>query len=163
MQGEIYFDNSAVFQTAPNALFPAVGFVPGKNIDFFLMMENLKDEMIFTTSLLKTEQSDFDVRREEFIGIFPRFRECLNRPYRQMDFSDKVLALTFIYFLQNATLFLFDEVMNGFSAIEMGQWQDFFALLMERQKSVIFIDHQTTDERIAKWILTQGQLTARYD
>ena len=163
LRGNIFIRNKSVFENAPKSFFPLIAFVPGKNIDFFLVTENLKDEILFTSSVLKLNQQKIDARLNDFFNIFPGFKNNLNLPFAHMDFSQKVLSLTFIYRLQNATLFLFDEVMNRFSISELHQWQDFLASLKHANKSVIYIDHQTTDKGYCQWSLSNGKLVTYYD
>lgn len=158
LQGDIYLEKKSIFENPPKSFFPQLAYIPGKNIDFFLLTENLPDEITFTSSILRLTREQINLRLNDFITIFPGFEKSLEQPFSKMSFSQKVLSLTCIYFLQNGRLFLFDEVMNGFTSEEVHQWQRFFVHLKNDNKAVIYIDHQTTGSDYQKWSLVDGTL-----
>lgn len=162
LRGDILFNDKSVLEYPPKSFFPWIGFVPGKNIDFFLFTENMTDEISFVSSVLKFDRKTIDARQRDFFNFFQGLEHDVKLPFKEMDFSQKVLSLTFIYFLQDAVLYLFDEVLNRFSVDELNQWHDFFEFLAMKKKAIIHIDHQIAIRGNQQWSLSQGNLVTHH-
>ncbi len=162
LHGNILFNDKAVFENPPKSFFPWIGFVPGKNLDFFLFSENMTDEVTFVSSVLKIDRKTIDARQHDFFNLFQGFKHIVKLPFKEMELSQKVLSLTFIYFLQNAVLYLFDEVLNRFSIDELNQWHDFFEFLAMKNKAILHIDHQIAVRGNRQWSLLQGNLMVHH-
>ena len=69
-----------------------------------------------------------------------------------MNVQQKVLSLLFIYYLQGATLYLIDEVLNAFSSVkEQEMWFNFFEKQAQQNCSIIFISHQIEHKKYTVW------------
>jgi len=158
LQGEVRLKGRSIFQSSPKKFFPDIAFVPSRNLDFFLLTESLEEELVLARSILKLDDSIVAQRQQEFLAFFPQLVELQRRKFKNMDFNQKVVALTFVFYLQNASLFLFDEILNAFPSSELENWFSFFNWLSSNNCGVIFVNHNQRDQRYPQWILADKKL-----
>lgn len=158
LQGEIFINNRPIFHHPPKDFFPAIAYVPGTLLDFYLFTENLAQEILITRAITKTSTRNTKASIEEFSTIFPMIYDLLNVPFKTMNFDEKALALTLIFYIQEPQLFLFDEVINPSSSRSMQQWMSFFDCLAAKKCSVIFINHHHPFASYPCWILKNKTL-----
>jgi energy-coupling factor transporter ATP-binding protein EcfA2 len=153
LTGEVFIKGRSIKKAAPKNFFPAIAFIPSLNLDFFLLTESLTQEMLLTSSILKINEDQVKQRLNEFGNFFPDLSDFMNLPLKQQQFWQKVLSLTFIYYLQNAQLYLFDEVFTMFAESLIPQWYSFFKWLSSKGSAIIFVDHQRQGKRFSQWLL----------
>ncbi|OQX95287.1 hypothetical protein B6I21_06220 [candidate division KSB1 bacterium 4572_119] len=143
-RGDIYFNEKSVAKNPPRCFFPKIALIPSSHIELFLLNENLNQELIFTASILKMTTAELGIRIESFSSFFTEINEIRNINFLNLSGRQKALALTAIYFIQGAELFLFDDVFSFLIKHEAGSWKKFIAYLADQGKSVILIDNQTS-------------------
>ncbi len=158
LRGDIIFTGRSILQTPPKNFFPNLAFIPGNNLEFFLLTDNLNQEILLSRSILKIPNNLAEKRLNEFADFFSDITKILDMPFKKMQFSQQILALTFIFYLQNALLYLFDEVLNSFSRNVIQQWHSFFNWLTLKQFSIIFVDHHQQVKNYSQRILKDKNL-----
>jgi len=158
LQGEILINDQPVFEKSPKHFFPITAFIPSINLDFFLFTETLNQEILISSAISKIELNDADQRLEEFSHFFSIIKSIINQPFKTMPIHQKILSLTFIFYLQNARLFLFDEVMNTFSDQDTEHWHDFFNWLKSKRCSIVFVSHHLPNNTYPVWLLAEKRL-----
>lgn len=156
--GDIIFNGRSILQASPKTFFPNIAFIPGNNLEFFLLTDDLNQEILLSRSILKIPNNLAEKRLNEFADFFSDIIKILDMPFKEMQFYQKILALTFIFYLQNASLYLFDEVLNSFSRNVIQQWYSFFNWLTRKQFSIIFVDHHQQVKNYSQWILKDKNL-----
>jgi ABC-type branched-subunit amino acid transport system ATPase component len=158
LSGEVLINERSILKVPPKSFFPAIAFIPSTNLDFFLLTELLAQEILITKSILKIKNKLVQKRREEFSDFFPDIIEFINAPFKTLQFNQKIEALTFIFYLQNAQLYLFDEVMAGFSQSAIQRWYSFFKWLGSKGCTILFVDHHQQAKGFAHWLLKDKNL-----
>ena len=158
LTGEIYINNRSLFQEPPKRFFPTIAFIPSINFDFLLLTESLKQEIVLATAILNSAKSRIAQQLDEFSSFFPSITGLMDIPFKQMQFNQKILSITFIYYLQNAQLYLFDEVMTTFPVSEIQQWYSFFQWLSANDCVTIFVNHHQRMEEFSQWTLKNKKL-----
>ena len=158
LTGEIFLDKRSILKEPPKSFFPKIAFIPGMNLDFFLLTESLRQEILLTRATLKLDKNRFNERSDKFSNFFPGLKEFMDMPFKQMQIAHKIIALTFIYYLQNAQLFLFDEVMTTFSESKTQQWYSFFEWLGSKGCIAIFVNHHQQVEQFSQYTLKDKKL-----
>jgi ABC-type branched-subunit amino acid transport system ATPase component len=153
LKGDILLNGSSVIVNPPKTFFPEIAFIPSNNIDLFLITDCLMHDILLTQSLLKINQKTVENKISDFYQFFPSTQEIINDLYERLSPNYKIVALTFIYYLQGAKLFLFDEVLNGFTKNEIESWYSFFNFLISQNCSVIFVGHHLTSDGLTTWLL----------
>ncbi|MDZ7264395.1 MAG: ATP-binding cassette domain-containing protein [candidate division KSB1 bacterium] len=161
LSGNILVYGKSIFKSSPKHFFPTIAFIPGVHLELFLLTENLYQEMLFCSAILNIPRSDINARRDEFSGFFPIIADIMHEPFVALDRAQKVLALTFIFFLQGATLFLFDEELNAFDDQQRQQWLAFFQMLKSKQRTVVFVSHHIDVPTDAVWLIKHQRLELR--
>jgi len=161
LTGEIFINERSVLKEPPKSFFPTIAFIPGINLDFFLLTESLRQEMLLTRSILKASEIMVEKRFNEFSNFFPDLSELIDMPFKQMQINHKIVALTFIFYLQNAQLYLFDEVMTTFSESIIQQWYSFFEWLSSNGCITIFVNHHQQVKQFPQWFLMDKKLTVQ--
>ncbi len=158
LKGEVFINGRSVLKQSPKAFFPIIAFIPSINLDFFLLTETLAQEMLLAGSILKISESRIKKRFDEFCNFFPVLADIMNVPLKGQEFRQKILSLTFIFYLQNTRLYLFDEVLTAHSESMIEQWYSFFNWLSSQGSAIIFIDHQHQNKTFSQWLLTDKKL-----
>jgi len=158
LQGDILIDEKSIFQEPPKKFFPFIAIIPGTYLDFFLFTETLAQEIIITCAIAKLPAKVAEHRIEEFAAFFPTIKDLHDVPFNIMNFDQKALALTLIFYLQKPRIFLFDEIINPSSAHSIQQWMSFFNYLGSQQCAVIFVNHQHPIQKCPCWILKNKTL-----
>ena len=159
LTGDIFLNERSILKKPPKSFFPSIAFIPGINLDFFLLTESLRQEILLTSAILKTGENRVEKQLDEFSNFFPALKELMDMPFKQMQINQKIVALTFIYYLQNAQIYLFDEVMTTFSESKIQQWYSFFEWLSSYGCTTIFVNHHQQAEQFSQWILKDEKLT----
>jgi len=149
LSGDIRLHDLTVFTNPPQQFFPLVGFIPGRYIDFFLLNENLHQEILLIRSLLNFPEQFVRDKIQEFTAFFPGINQIQNLTFNKMTPQQKVYALLFIYFLQGARLYLIDEALHALSADH--KCFSFFHYLQQQRCSVIYVSHQTENAPFPVW------------
>jgi len=157
LKGDVLMNGKSVINNSPKNFFPTVAFIPSTNIDFFLLTDCLKHEILLSQSILKLNQ-EADKKLKKFYQFFPSLNEVNYEPYERLTFNQKLLALTLIYYLQGAKLFLFDEVLNAFSKSEIDTWYSFFDFLRSNKSSMVFVDHHLKSDNYLTWLLKNKKI-----
>ncbi len=160
LSGEILINGRSILKAAPKSFFPTIAFIPSLNLDFFLLTESLKQEILLTTATLKIDAVQAEKRLDEFLNFFPSITEFIDIPFKMMLLHQKILAISLIFYLQEARLFLFDEVFTVFTESLVQRWHSFFHWLSSQNCAIIFVDHQHQAEGVPKWILTDNKLVS---
>lgn len=158
LKGEVLVKGRSILTESPKTFFPTIAFIPSLNLEFFLFTETLNQEILLTRSILKINEELVKRRLDEFTIFFPDIIEFINVPLKEMHINQKILALTFIFYLQNAYLYLFDEVFSAFSEPSIQQWYSLFNWLSSKGCAVIFVDHQQQNEKFSRWLLKDKKL-----
>jgi len=158
LEGDIYVNGCSMLKVSPKNLFPTIALIPCVNLELFLLTETLSQEILLTRSILKIDANQFNKQLKDFMMFFPDIPEFINLPLKELHINQKILALTFIFFLQNCRLYLFDEVLADFSESLIQQWYAFFKWLSSKGCAVIFVDHQQHAEGFLQWILKDKKL-----
>ena len=158
LTGDILINGQSTIINSPKNFFPEVAFIPSTNIDFFLLTDCLKHEILLSQSILKLNKETADKKLKEFYQFFPSLNKVNYEPYERLTFNQKLLALTLIYYLQGAKLFLFDEVLNGFSKSEIDTWYSFFDFLRSKKSSIVFVDHHLKAGNYLTWLLKNKKI-----
>ena len=108
--------------------------------------------------MLKINQKTVDKKLAEFCQFFSSIKEIYEEPYQRLTFNQKLLALTFVYYMQGAKIYLFDEVLNGFSKREIEIWYSFFEFLRFQNCSIVFIDHHLKSNDFTSWLLKNKKI-----
>jgi len=159
LKGEIFINGRSILTAPPKSFFPAIAFVPSLNLDFFLLTESLRQEMQLVASILKLAAVQTEQRFNEFSNFFPVIREISDVPFKTMPLNQKIVAISLIFYLQQAQLYLIDEVFTSFSETMMPQWFSFFNWLSSNNGAVIFVNHQQQAAGYPRWLLTNKKLT----
>lgn len=158
LHGDILIDERSILSESPKHFYPKIALVPGMHLELFLLTETLSEEILLTRAFLKIDKTTFKNRQNKFVQFFPEIADMLNMPIENMHVGQKTLALTFIYYLQNARLYLFDEVLSTFSQSQIDQWYAFFNELITQNSAVIFIDHHHNAAGTSQWLLKDKKL-----
>ena len=158
LKGDILLNGKSLTKNSPKMFFPEIAFIPTTNIDFFLLTDCLKYEILLSFSMQNISQKIVDKKMAEFYQFFPLLKEIIDEPYERLTFNQKLLALTFVYYLQGAKIYLFDEVLNGFSKSEIETWYLFFEFLSSQNCSVAFIDHHLKSNNFKGWLLKNKKI-----
>lgn len=149
LQGEIRLLDRPIFRNPPQRFFPLLGFIPGRYIEFFLLNENLHQEILLVRTLLNFPERFVKEKCQQFTTFFSEFPQIKSLAVNNMTPPQKVCALLFIYFLQGAQLYLIDEALPALSSNE--EWFSFFRYLQQHRCSVIFVSHQTGHTPFPIW------------
>lgn len=158
LRGDVLVQGRSIFQLSPKHFFPTIAFIPGRNLELFLLAENLHQEMLFCSAILNIPRAEADSRWIEFSSYFPSIKEIMHEPFHALNRPLKTLALTFIFFLQGATLFLFDEELNAFDEQQRQQWLAFFQMLKSNQRTVVFVSHHIDAPADSIWSIKHKRL-----
>lgn len=149
LQGDIVIKGRSILKESPKSFFPAIAYVPNKHIDFFLFTENLTDEILFTRGILNLTEAIVSTKLQQFGSFFPDFRSFMKLPFLKISNYQKTLSLLFIYYLQDATLFLLDEVIPD--SHPKDNWFHFLTTQTKRGCSAILINHQIEESPFSIW------------
>ena len=158
LEGNILVDGRSVFDNPPRDFFPGVGFVPGRNIDFFLLNGNLDEEAALIQSVAGLDTSDIERKRRELREIFCDLDELWSVGFGDMSFYQKVLSLFAVYYLQGARLFLLDEVLGAVPNGQLSAWMDVFERLRRQHKGSILTAHQLKAHAFPVWTIRDRRL-----
>lgn len=158
LQGDIFINERSIFHHPPKDFFPAIAFLPGTLLDFYLFTETLAQEILVTSAIANQSAQYTGERIEEFSIFFPIIKELIEAPFKSMTFDKKALALTLVYFLQKPQLFLFDEIIHPSPAQSIQQWMSFFDHLASQNCAVIFVNHQHPIDNYPVWLLKNKTL-----
>ena len=158
LEGNIMVDGRSVFENPPRDFFPCTGFVPGRNIDFFLLNGNLDEEAALIQSVAGLQAPDIERKRGELEEIFSDLDELWSANFSDMTFYQKVLSLFTIYYLQGARLFLLDEVLGAVPDGQLSAWMEMFQCLHRQQKGIVFTAHQLDEHRFPVWKIKDRRL-----
>jgi ABC-type Mn2+/Zn2+ transport system ATPase subunit len=158
LTGNVFINGRSILKAPPKTFFPSIAFIPSLNLDFFLLAESLRQEMLLTSSILKISGKLVQKRLDGFSNFFHDITESIDTPFKTMQFNQKIVALTFIFYLQNAQLYLFDEVMTTFSESVIQQWYSFIEWLSSNGCTILFVDHHQQVQRFSQWLLSDRKL-----
>ena len=159
LTGDIRLDGRSILKESPQHFFPAIALIPSGNLELFLLTETLNQEVLLTRSMLPIDENTVKKKLTEFANYFPEITALPQEPIDNFSLSQKIVALTFIYYLQNAQLYLFDEVFATFSVRQVRQFYSFFDWLRSNGSSIIFVDHQHDKEKYPQMLLKDKGLT----
>jgi energy-coupling factor transporter ATP-binding protein EcfA2 len=158
LEGDIMVDGRSVFEKPPRDFFPFTGFVPGRNIDFFLLNGNLDEESALIQSVANIRASEIERKRGELGEIFSDLDDLWSVSLADMTFYHKALSLFTIYYLQGARLFLLDEILGAVPDGQLAAWTELLQHLCRQQKGVILTTHQLKEHAFPVWRITDGRL-----
>lgn len=158
LSGDVFINGRSILKAPPKKFFPLIGCIPSLNLDFFLLTESLRQEITLTSSILKISQNLVKKRLDEFSDFFPGITKSIDTPFKPLQFNQKIISLTFIFYLQNAQLYLFDEVMTAFSESDIQQWYSFFEWLSSIGCTILFVDHHQQAQGFSHWLLKDKNL-----
>ena len=113
---------------------------------------------MLSSSILKINKKTIHKKVTEFYQFFTSLNEIIEEPYERLTFNQKLLALTLVYYLQGAKIYLFDEILAGFSQSEIENWISFFAFLCSQNCSTIFTDHHLNSNGFPSWFLKNKKI-----
>lgn len=154
LSGDILINNNSIIANPPGHFFPMIAFVPSRYIEFFLFSDNLKQEILMTRAIINLNEDGIKYRHQQFCDIFSNMNALLQISFSKMEYKQKVLSLTYIYFLQGARLFLLDEAISN----KNDEWIAFFELLKSMDCSAIFASHQFKNNTMKIWELKKGKI-----
>ena len=159
LKGKILIEGQSIFKEPPKILFPKIAFIPGKHIDFFLLNENLADEILLTRAMMNFTGNHISNKLQNFKSFFPDFHLFENLPFSHQLPYQKILSLLFIYYLQGANLYLLDEVLKAFTANNNFQnWFNFFEWQAKHNCGIIFSSHQIENTKYSVWEIKNNKL-----
>lgn len=158
LTGEILFQNLSLTKYPPKTFFPKIAFFSSANLDFFLLTENLTQEMLLAQSLVGLSSDEINQKTDLFRVFFPIILELQTKNFHNMNIHEKALTLLFIYYLQNARLFLIDELLNNFEADLKDKLNQFLIFLTEQKNAVIVVDHHSGFPYQIEWRLNHRKL-----
>ncbi|MDH4155968.1 MAG: ABC transporter ATP-binding protein [candidate division Zixibacteria bacterium] len=158
LEGHIIVNGRSVFDNPPRDFFPYTGFVPGRNIDFFLLNGNLDEEAALIQSVVGLKASDIERKKGELGEIFSDLHELWSTSFGDMAFYQKVLSLFTIYYLQGARLFLLDEVLGAVPDGQLSVWMELFQRLCRQQKGIVLTAHQLNEHAFPVWKIKDRKL-----
>jgi ABC-type branched-subunit amino acid transport system ATPase component len=157
LKGDILIENQSIIRYPPKTFFPKIACIPDKNFDLFLLTENLDEEILLLQAALNLETDILQDRIMEFFHHFPELKKWRKLPYRQMKAYQKKLILLMIYFLQDATLFLLDEIFKSFPPADYFCVINFLKAIRQSDKTCLLVNHQKIDPFLT-WELKNKQL-----
>jgi ABC-type Mn2+/Zn2+ transport system ATPase subunit len=161
LTGNIEIRGKSIRDNSPKNFYPHIAFIPSVQLELFLLTESLAQELLLTRGILKINEPTLSNRSNEFSQFFPGINDLFHLPFKTMPMQQQVLALTFIFYLQKAQLYLFDEVISGVGETSAVQWYSFFDWVASKGSSVIFVDHQPRSHGYQKWLLENKKLFLR--
>ncbi len=159
LEGDILIDGRSIIDNPPKSFFPDIAYVPSRNIDFFLLNSNLDEEMALIESVLEKDQGHVRQRKLDLFAFFPGLKDLWKRSFNTFSEHQKVLALTGIYYLQDARLYLLDEFMNVVVDNQINRWRTFFAHLLKQGKGIILTTHQSIPWTTSVWMIQDKMLS----
>lgn len=158
LTGEIFINKRSILKESPKDFYPSIAFIPGINLDFFLLTESLKHEILLTSAILKASESRIFQHLDEFSAFFPEIAGLMDIPFKQMQITQKIVSITFLYYLQNAQIYLLDEILTAFPESKIQHWYSFFKWLSSNGCITIFVDHHQRMEKFSQWTLQHKTL-----
>jgi len=161
LEGDIYIDGRSIIRNEPKSFFPKIGYLPSRNVDFFLLNANLEEESALIEGILKMEQRDVHQRKEELFKFFPELETLWDQSFTEITVYQKYLALTSIYYLQGARLFLMDEILKTVPDNRQKDWQTFIHFLLNRGCGIVVTSHAPIWLKTSLWEITGKTLKIR--
>ena len=159
LEGEIFLYGSSVFSNPPRSFFPNIAYVPDSHVELFYFTKSLAEEMVIVQSTLGLADSQIAEQLGRFTDFFPDFKKIITMPFPSMSNAQRQLALLFIYFLQDAHLFLIDEI-SPCAFFAASAYQSFYAFLRMSGKTVIFASQDDVVGCDIEWKILDKKLVA---
>lgn len=158
LEGEILIEGQSIIKNAPKHFFPKIAFFPSRNIDFFLLNGCLEEETALIQAVLNLEESSLEERRKELMEIFPELERLWSCPFSGMDFTDKLVCLMAVYFIQGADYFLMDEIFKNIPEERACSWNVLFDYLLEKKCAVVLTAYEFLKSELPVWKIKNGAL-----
>ncbi len=160
LMGDVLIKEKSIIRSAPRTFFPEIAYLPEKNIELFLFTENLNEEILLLQAILNLEIRHLEDRKNNFIKFFPELENFQKLPFYLMKVSQKKLILLLIYFLQDAKLFLLDEIFKSFTPDESCQFINFVMAGRQAGKTFLLVNHQEI-EPFKTWELKNKKIVQK--
>ncbi|MBN1348921.1 ATP-binding cassette domain-containing protein [candidate division KSB1 bacterium] len=158
LEGDILLWGRSIAKISPRHFFPRIGFIPGTEIDLFLLNRTLAEESMLIQAILKCDCSVLENRKDELAEQFPEITRLWDQQFNQMTLYQKRQALLWIYFLQGARFFLIDEIFDSFSPEQCRQWMQFLDSRIAGGCGAIFVSHRPGFPKCTAWELRENAL-----
>ena len=159
LTGDITIDGESIVTTSPKHFFPKIAFIPNQNIDLFLLNRNLEEEILVIRTLMKLTDNTVRLKISCFNEMVSDFHNDLKLPFASMTFQQKAFSLALIYFIQGATLYLFDEMLDQSSGvINRQQWDLFLSAMATNGSIVLYVSHDRSSTKHKLWEIRNKQI-----
>ncbi len=157
MAGDVHIFGKSIVSNPPRTFFPNLAFLPDSQIELFFFMKNLSEELTIIQATLRLTNELIERKMAQFSEYFPEFSDFRELPFERMDASQRQLCLLLIFFLQDARLFLIDEMASQLNQ----QLLQFYHSLKTEQKTVIFVNPQTAKGSDFIWEISGKRLVVK--
>jgi len=151
LSGEVLIQKRSIIKNPPKTFFPQIGFIPSKNFDLFLLNENLEEEITLIKAVLSLEHAAIKLQIQNFETFFPEIQPLWSKKFSSMEAYEKIIALAAVYYLQNAQLYLLDEILKIVPEPSFNQWLEFFKYQQQQGKGILFISHNHNHFKFPVW------------
>jgi len=150
LRGDILLDGQSIIQEPPKVFYPRIAFMPSGKVDFFLLNDNLEEEVALIRAYQHLSDGEINERRQNLIRHFPDIDRLWKQSFKSMSVYEKNLSLLSVCFLQAAELFLLDEVLKTIPEYALPQWLDFFMFLSNQGKMLLCTSHDLRFETFTR-------------
>ena len=159
-QGEVSIDGRSLTRHPPKAFFPLVGYIPPRDVEFFLLTESLGEEILLCEAFLQSPPGWSD-SVEALIAQIPLAAGLRNLPLPRMSEGEKRLALFVLYLCQGAELFLLDEVFRSSDPRLDPAWEALLDRAAARGAAVLYAGHEPMKGATSAWTIRKKKLITR--
>lgn len=159
LTGDILIDGRSIFRDSIKSFFPDIAYIPCKNIDFFLIGDCLREDIILTQGILDLSDEFVEQHISTFRNFFPEVSPILNSRYSALSFGEKILSVSLIHLLQQSVLYLLDESIDAFIESAEERWFQYFEFLRTRKSTIIFTSHHDNHSDYLTWHIHDQKIT----
>ena len=152
LHGDISINSISIITEPPKFFFPNIAFIPNYNLDFFLLNQNLEEELLIIQALMKLSTVQIYNKISRFKSYFHEYQHEPRLPFSDMSVQQKIMALSLVYYIQGASIYLIDEIFTQFTRTTFyHKWKFFLTELSHSGCSIIYISHNMSGIEKKVW------------
>ncbi len=160
LSGDVKITGRSVFKNPPRFFFPKIAWVNLSALDLFLFTSNLHEETAIAGSFTGFEYESGLRKLVFFQDFFNLPEKWQYKPFAQMDVQEKCTALLAVFYIQQAKIYLLDEILNIFPSEKKQAWSAWLAHIKTEGACAVIASHEKPGGIDLCWALSEGGLHA---